>query len=371
MKRQFGKRSVLFGAMFLLLIWAVAASATGRTPRHPADESRVPYVADEDSVSVLVLKLHEGTRARLKSQEFVVKERGLEDLEYLSAVGLTPEIVDVELPVLQGLILGHRAVLQMRPLFEQTEAELELLKINGEQQSGKQLADLNLYFGIDLVDGMIAANLRQFVDDLNANPSVEIAYFSPRSTVPVDPTPALESEQTYLDAAPTGIDARYAWTLAGGRGEGVRIVDVEFNWIEGHEDLPPFFYRGGGISSTPCNRDHGTAVLGEFGGRANAFGVTGISSSAEIGVQSILRTSFCNAFSPAGPAILAAALEGDIVVVELQVTGPRGGEAYAPEEYVPDAFDAIQTATAQGVVVVEPAGNGSGDLDNQEDFGRL
>jgi len=43
-------------------------------------------------------------------------------------------------------------------------------------------------------------------------------------------TPDLSTEQRYLDAAPDGIDARYAWTRRGGKGDGVEIVDVEREW---------------------------------------------------------------------------------------------------------------------------------------------
>ena len=38
------------------------------------------------------------------------------------------------------------------------------------------------------------------------------------------------AQQNYLDAAPTGIDARWAWTQAGGEGQGVGVVDLEQGW---------------------------------------------------------------------------------------------------------------------------------------------
>ncbi len=44
------------------------------------------------------------------------------------------------------------------------------------------------------------------------------------STSPIDPR---NTNQDYLDAAPTGIDARYAWAFPGGDGAGQRIVDLE------------------------------------------------------------------------------------------------------------------------------------------------
>ena len=52
-------------------------------------------------------------------------------------------------------------------------------------------------------------------------------------------TPDLSLNQTYLNAAPTGIDARYAWTFPGGRGDGVKLSDVEYDWVIDHEDFAP------------------------------------------------------------------------------------------------------------------------------------
>jgi subtilisin family serine protease len=53
---------------------------------------------------------------------------------------------------------------------------------------------------------------------------------------------------------------------------------------------------------------------------------------------------------------------GDVLLIELQSTGPRG--RYIPVELWDDVFDAIRAATARGVVVIEAAGNGAEDLDH-------
>jgi hypothetical protein len=50
-------------------------------------------------------------------------------------------------------------------------------------------------------------------------------------------TPDFTARQVYLGAAPSGIDARYAWTLPGGGGTGAGIVDIEGAWRFTHEDL--------------------------------------------------------------------------------------------------------------------------------------
>src|SRR6185369_10757133 len=89
---------------------------------------------------------------------------------------------------------------------------------------------------------------------------------NPEPAPPV--TPNFNSRQIYLDPAPAGIDARFAATVTGGKGQGVRIIDIEGAWRFSHEDLVQ--NQGGAIGGTQSSdirwRDHGTAVIGEFGG---------------------------------------------------------------------------------------------------------
>src|SRR4051812_27107921 len=54
---------------------------------------------------------------------------------------------------------------------------------------------------------------------------------------PPTATPDYVSRQGYLNRAPVGVDARYAWTVRGGTGSGVSIIDVEGAWNFAHEDL--------------------------------------------------------------------------------------------------------------------------------------
>jgi hypothetical protein len=177
------------------------------------------------------------------------------------------------------------------------------------------------------------------------------------------------ARQLYLDPAPGGIDARYAWTLAGGRGAGVRIVDIEGAWRFSHEDL--LQNQGGvigGVQSADIRwRNHGTAVVGEFGGDVNAFGVTGICPDANVRAVSIFTAG--GASSSAALVTAANALSaGDIILIELHRPGPGasgvGQDGFIAIEWWPDDFDAILYATSRGVVVVEAAGNGFRNLDD-------
>jgi Subtilase family len=177
-------------------------------------------------------------------------------------------------------------------------------------------------------------------------------------------TPDFVSRQGYLDAAPGGIDARYAWTVSGGGGAGVRIIDCEWGWRFTHEDLiqnQGGIVAGSGISDT----DHGTAVLGEISGDRNSFGITGIVPDAMISAS---------AFSvPSATAIRSAADRlgsGDIILLEIHRPGPRPATAAQPQfgyiaiEWWPDDFAAIRYAVNKGIIVVEAAGNGFQNLDD-------
>lgn len=50
-------------------------------------------------------------------------------------------------------------------------------------------------------------------------------------------TPNFEARQIYLGPALAGINARYAHTVPGGKGEGIRIVNCGMGWRFMHEDL--------------------------------------------------------------------------------------------------------------------------------------
>ncbi|GAE06525.1 S8 family serine peptidase [Paenibacillus sp. JCM 10914] len=150
----------------------------------------------------------------------------------------------------------------------------------------------------------------------------------------------------------------------------MNIIDIEGAWRFDHEDLNQ--NQGGVIggqeSSDPGWRNHGTAVIGEFSGDQNPFGIVGICSDANVRAISIFGNS-----SSSGAIVQAAnSLQpGDIILIELHRPGPRyqyqnrpdqGG--FIPIEWWPDDFDAIQYATGRGVIVVEAGGNGSENLDD-------
>jgi subtilisin family serine protease len=213
---------------------------------------------------------------------------------------------------------------------------------------------------------------------LEADPAVEEAFVAPEVSLPAMmtlapgdscpiTTPSYETYQEYVGPAPKGIDAPAAWR-AGSRGAGVWFADVEGNWNAAHEDLPGarIVHVGGKLIADRGWREHGTAVLGEVVGKDNGKGVIGIAPDVErVVTSSIGGTPVAAALD----AAQAALRPGDVLLIELQGTGPRG--RYLPVEFWDDAFDVIAAATARGVVVVEAAGNGAEDLDRASYRGKF
>lgn len=272
--------------------------------------------------------------------------------------------------------------ISLKPLFGTTEDRIKNEVSILADTAQKSLPDLSAYYRVQAPEGRleeIATNLRQ-------QESVEAAYikpptfpaFWPDDALPIMDEPPLHtpdfiSRQGYLDAAPAGIDARFAWSLPGGRGTNVKIVDIEGAWRFSHEDL--LQNQGGIVGGVPIAdigwRNHGTAVIGEFGADNNAVGITGICAEANVRAMSFQESP--GEYSSAAAIRRAADMlgPGDIILIELHRPGPHFNFAsrndqkgYIAIEWFPDDFDAIRYAIGRGVIVVEAAGNGAENLDD-------
>ncbi|WP_244958925.1 S8 family serine peptidase, partial [Catellatospora chokoriensis] len=266
----------------------------------------------------------------------------------------------------------------MRPLFGASEERI--LRAAAQAPLHLDVPDLSVYYHVDAP----ADQLQDIAAMLLTQPLVAGAYVKPRPELPtrtrslppqgVEPaaaTPDFSGLQGHRGPAPGGVDVARAWALHGGRGAGVRIIDIEQAWRFTHEDL--IGNQGGVLDGTPSAaldaRNHGTAVIGVIGGDDNGFGVTGICPDANVsaiswrdkGIASAIHAAACRL----GP--------GDIILVEVHAPGPRfnftGRDdqlGYIAMEFWPDEFDAIRFATrVRGVIVVEAAGNGAENLDDQ------
>jgi serine protease len=285
------------------------------------------------------------------------------------------EGTNVERP-LEGLPPNLRnAVVSHRKLFSVPEQKLNELRFKERSRVGTPLPDLNLWIDMTLHPGTDAA---AFLAEMKQVLNVAIAAPAPLPQPPPWIPPDFTRKQGYLDPAPGGIEARFSWTIPGGNGQGVTIYDVEYNWLHTHDDLstasgatlllnpgdsnlPPGFEG----CPTPCdlvNREHGTAVLGAMVADRDTRGVTGISWGAKIGLAPANTLNL--GYNPANAIILAVAngSAGDVILLEQQYP-VCGLLNFGPIEVLPSVFEAIQIAVAQGVVVIEAAGNGGVNLD--------
>jgi serine protease len=194
--------------------------------------------------------------------------------------------------------------------------------------------------------------------------SVEYSYVEGGPT----PPPAVSAaddprwpDQGYLDPAPDGIDAEYAWTVAGGDGQGVGFVDLERGWTFDHEDL-----TGASVSLiSGVSKDfhgHGTAVLGEVSAVDNSLGCVG-TTPALGSVRAVSQWRTNSTYDTADAIVSAVAVMdfGDVLLLEAQTS--QMGYGYLPVEVENATYEAIRLGTALGIVIVEAAGNGSEDLD--------
>lgn len=277
----------------------------------------------------------------------------------------------------------------VRPLFG---------NLVGDEKS-KAANDLKGFSEVKFRNKLTKREAINVLEDLYSQSNVEYAIFNPKieeagffeaksrkdAVDEVLVTPDFESKQFYLDAAPIGVDARFAWGIPGGTGKGVRIIDMETGVNNDHEDFEKFFF----ISEMPRGKvDHGTAVAGEMIAKRDGKGVTGISYEADYGFISRLADnentwgqSGCedddeectdqdeNPYHKGVAANLAKVVEqlssGDLIVLEMHSPGPRG--QYIPTEYWTPVYKILKFATEEkGIHCVAAAGNGFEDLDHEE-----
>jgi serine protease len=382
--------------VFACLVGVLVAGATLPVVSQESLEPRVPALKSDPydlpahtPVVQIVVKFHEGTRVRLRGGSLTTLPRSAREALRLRELGLSEEGVRADFGRLRSLIASSPLVHGgLRRLFTQDEASLESRKLRAELRSGRELADLALYYQIPLPEGTVFADTQGLVAALNELDAIEIAYADPpaepaavkepRLVTAAAVTPNFQSLQGYLNAAPQGIDAFYAWGFAGGRGSGkISIVDIEQGWRTTHEDLPALFHTWGINSSATDNVNHGTAVLGELAARDNGLGVTGIVNRAKIGYSSANQQvswftiySVANAVNNAGDVTGGP---GGLILIEQHKQGPANSSSctcntsqcdYIPMEYWQAEYDAIAQAVVEGNVVVEAGGNGSSNLDD-------
>ncbi|CAG5003786.1 hypothetical protein DYBT9275_03229 [Dyadobacter sp. CECT 9275] len=242
--------------------------------------------------------------------------------------------------------------------------KLRKLEEKARETEFAPLHSLSNYWRLDYRN--YAGHPDELVKIFQGMPEIELAY---KEMIVTDPfinasDDTFVSQQGYLNAAPTGIDARWAWTQIDRPGDGVGFIDLEQGWIPTHEDLagasPTLIFNDNLHGVGTYVGDHGTAVLGEVVGIDNGRGIVGIAPFVDyVRMVSHYEASSGTALHVAD-AILAAIDNmnpGDVLLLEVQ-------RDFLPTETDAADLDAIRLAVANGIVVVEAAGNGNENLDS-------
>ena len=211
------------------------------------------------------------------------------------------------------------------------------------------------------IDARGLSDQGRLVELLGQVREVEIAYRQPSGTDPdVDPSNDTHAMmQFHLDAAPVGIDARWAWNHPHGWGSLVGFVDLEQGWFFYHEDLPARrVLLGVSEEMVATSQPHGTAVMGLVVGLDNDRGIVGIAPKpAWVSVTSHILAGIPDQVANAISTATSQMASGDVLLVEWQ------DASLYPAEVTPDIWLAIQVATGNEIVVIECAGNGGKSLD--------
>jgi serine protease len=356
-EKTMNKVRIVSAIVMLAMIWSLANVSLAAAQPAPLESPLTPRwipskpahteITDEQFLGTIEVKFAEGSSYRLRQGEIVT-------------------LANDNLSALQSVMRKY-PVKSVERLFTQPEEEISAEKAALEADSGEQMPDLNLWYRFTL---SLGTNPEALIDALNALPEVEIAYPTPISSLPsgalAQPelaTPSFVAQQGYLNAAPGGINAKYAWSIPGGTGSNVTIVDVEWGFTQAHEDFPAIPVVGGYMQ---YGDNHGTSVLGEMVAKRNSYGVTGIAYGAAVKFSSVCTAAACTEKKINVPdAINTARLNtarGDVILIEVHNLGVCGlADFYGPVEWYQANYNVIKMATASGRIVVEAAGNGHKD----------
>ncbi len=255
------------------------------------------------------------------------------------------------------------------PVFEE---EKDKRRVRSERKREDLARERARYHTLEAPDQI----LDQLVKELLSRPEVAAAYVKPGirlpdfSTEPEGPgsVDVLNGYRAYAGAAPGGIEALWAHTQAGGDGQDVHIVDLEWNWDFDHEDLRVIPPRHDVLYGTAFNgTHHGTAILGMLAALDNGIGITGICPAAKADTAVFEKKALTSLTIAAVAAKLGA---GDIMLIPYERPGPRynydagNRKGGIPLEWWDDDRLAIETAVNHDIIVVSAAGNGWENLDD-------
>jgi hypothetical protein len=205
---------------------------------------------------------------------------------------------------------------------------------------------------------------------LQSDPAVDCAYAEPVVKPawvddPYPPTPLFTSLQVNMGPSPTGLGIWQAQGVLGARGQGVRVVMIEDDWILGHEDVSKLVasaFLGPVVPQTGSTSQHGLSGASILCADRNAWGITGIAD--EIDIRFVSR-EYGYTLENAIAVATANTQPGDVLMMVLMLLiGQVGPDDWVPVEFLQATFDAVLTATANGRMLVAAGANGGRSLDD-------
>ncbi|MEB9844280.1 peptidase S8 [Bacillus cereus] len=334
----------------------------------PSDKSEVAYAASYNYSN----KQLNSTVHKQVTKQLILKFKNEANLPYQDGIEkfIKEEKQD---PELIG-ILNKYPNLTINRLFSSLNPK-EIKNLGREINDSEHISSnlLNYYIVENQGDIDVQALLVKF----EKSSLIETAYLQEEETPPQERLPNLSvnpydeprlTRQGYLEPAPLGINAPYAWSINGGDGKGTTFVDMEYGWLLSHEDLVNQKIELMSGQNKSEHHDHGTSVLGIVSAEDNNIGGIGIAPKAKVKVVSQIRD---NGNYNTADAILSAVNNmqaGDILLLEAQATyDGYGDKNYFPVEVKPDIFDAIRMGTNKGIIIIEAGANGGNDLDQFRD----
>ncbi|MHA4045106.1 S8 family peptidase [Bacillus cereus] len=334
----------------------------------PSDKSEVAYAASYNYSN----KQLNSTVHKQVTKQLILKFKNEANLPYQDGIEkfIKEEKQD---PELIGILNEYPNVTINRVFSSLNPKEIKNLgrEINDSEHISSNL--LNYYIVENQGDIDVQALLAKF----EKSSLIETAYLQEEETPPEERLPNLSvnpydeprlTRQGYLEPAPLGINAPYAWSINGGDGKGTTFVDMEYGWLLNHEDLVNQKIELMSGQNKSEHHDHGTSVLGIVSAEDNNIGGIGIAPKAKVKVVSQIRD---NGNYNTADAILSAVNNmqaGDILLLEAQATyDGYGDKNYFPVEVKPDIFDAIRMGTNKGIIIIEAGANGGNDLDQFRD----
>lgn len=257
-------------------------------------------------------------------------------------------------------IVGPDDLAETEPVFDGAPARLDADRARLLAR-GENVPDLTAFVRVRLETGEDSAAV---LAKLNRDPQVELAYPAP-APARLATTPSL----TFLNDALFGSAEGMSYDLGvyaaadvpGALGQNVTVAELEYAFNEHHEDL---------VRSTPtvtridpdepgsiANKSHGTLTAGIIAAKRDGVGIDGIAPNVKLKFFNAVNDGRYDNEAATIYRAVAALQPGDVIQMALQA-GPG-----VPVELTPETYAAVSHAVAQGIIVVEAAGNSSINLD--------